>query len=119
MIAPFSCCAGERHAHDLLDDLIRTCQHSLGDREPEGLGGLEIDDEVERVELLDWQVSGVGAEKNALDLLFLGGMRPKFREGLLRQEGFVPPSMKRRLLSSTTRRSSPSRSALMFPVRRL
>ena len=42
MIAPFSCCAGERHAHDLLDDLIRTCQHSLGDREPEGLGGLEI-----------------------------------------------------------------------------
>jgi len=93
MIAPFSCCAGERHAHDLLDDLIRTCQHSLGDREPEGLGGLEIDDEVERVELLDWQVSGVGAEKNALDLLFLGGMRPKFREGLLRQEGFVPPML--------------------------
>jgi hypothetical protein len=41
----------------------------LGDREAEGLDGLEIDDEEGLVELLDREVSGVGVEENALDVL--------------------------------------------------
>src|SRR6266851_367085 len=34
-----------------------------------------------------------GGARESLSTLFLGGMRPKFREGLLRQEGFVPPML--------------------------
>jgi len=41
----------------------------LGDREAKGLGGFEVDHEVEPVELLDWQLSGVGAQQNALNEL--------------------------------------------------
>src|SRR5262245_40209761 len=32
-------------AHDLLDDLVRPRQQRRRDREPEGLGGLEVDDQ--------------------------------------------------------------------------
>jgi len=52
-----------------LNDLIRPTQCRLGDREAKGLGGFEVDHEVEPVELLDWQLSGVGAQQNALNEL--------------------------------------------------
>jgi hypothetical protein len=35
----------------------------------ESLGGLQVDAEVEPVELLDRQISGVGAQENPLDVL--------------------------------------------------
>ena len=44
----------------LLDDLGGLEQHVLGDGEPEGLGRLEVDDEVELAGLLDGQVSRLG-----------------------------------------------------------
>jgi len=37
----------------LLDDLVRSQEHRLRDREPEGLGGLEVDDQFELGRLLD------------------------------------------------------------------
>jgi hypothetical protein len=39
----------------------------LGNREADGLRGLEVDDEVEPVDLLDGQVPGVGNQQNAVD----------------------------------------------------
>lgn len=53
----------------LLEDLVGSCQDRRGDREPESLGGLEVDGEVEPVELFDGQVSRVRAQENALDVL--------------------------------------------------
>src|SRR6266511_3953053 len=53
----------------LLNDLVRPRQHRLGDGKVKELGGLEVDDEVEPVELLNRQISRVGAQENALDLL--------------------------------------------------
>src|SRR6266511_6425441 len=43
----------------LLDRLGRLEQHRLGDAEPDGLGGLQIDDEVELGGPLDRQVGGL------------------------------------------------------------
>jgi hypothetical protein len=42
----------------LLDDLIRPQQQRRRDREAEGLGGLEVDDEFEFGRLLDWRSTG-------------------------------------------------------------
>src|SRR5438034_9287627 len=52
----------------LLDHLVCTLQERLRDRKPERLGGLEIDDEVELVDLLNGQISGARAQENALDV---------------------------------------------------
>src|SRR5258705_8948227 len=42
-----------------IDHLIRPQQERRRDRQAEGLGGLEVDDEVEPIELLNRQISGV------------------------------------------------------------
>ena len=45
----------------LLDHLVGPPQHRLRDRQPQRLGGLEIDDQLELGGLLDGQVAGLGA----------------------------------------------------------
>jgi hypothetical protein len=50
--------AGVEFHQVLLDHLIRPRQQRRRDREAEGLGGLEIDDEFERRGLLDREVGG-------------------------------------------------------------
>jgi len=47
--------------HALLDQLVRPYQERLRNRESERLGGLEIDDQLERRRLLDGKVGGLGA----------------------------------------------------------
>jgi hypothetical protein len=44
-----------------LDDLIRPLQQRLRHRQPEGLRGLEVDDQFELGGLLDGEVGGLGA----------------------------------------------------------
>src|SRR5262245_1836214 len=44
-----------------LDHLICPLQKRLGDRQPKGLGGLEVDDQLARRRLLDGQVGGLSA----------------------------------------------------------
>src|SRR5712692_3487112 len=51
----------------LLDDLIRPEPQRRRNREAERLRGLQVDDELESVNLLNGQFSGVGAQENALD----------------------------------------------------
>jgi hypothetical protein len=48
-------------ARPLLNDLVRPRQHGRRDREAERLGGLHIDDQLERGRLLDGQVARLGA----------------------------------------------------------
>src|SRR5262245_46012294 len=67
-------------AAPLFDHLISACQQRGRDRQAERLGRLEVDDEVELVDLLDRQVPGVGAEKDALDVL---GREPAQSEAVL------------------------------------
>src|SRR5215831_9066142 len=55
---------------DLLDDLIGGREDRLRDREPERLGRLEVDDELELGGLLDWQVGGLSALE---DLVHVAG----------------------------------------------
>src|SRR6202158_3010316 len=49
------------HASRSLDHLIRPLEERLGDRQAEGLGGLEVDDQLELRWLLDGQVGGFRA----------------------------------------------------------
>src|SRR6266851_727082 len=51
-----------------LDYLIRPLQERRGDRQAEGLGGLQVDDQLELGGLLDRQVSGIGALENLVDV---------------------------------------------------
>src|SRR6266581_7216058 len=51
------------------DNLVSARQHRWRDSKADGLGGLEVDNEVEPIELLDWQGSGIGAQEDALDML--------------------------------------------------
>src|SRR5260370_30824155 len=51
------------------DHFIRAYKYRLRDGDTERLGGLEVDDEVEPVDLLDRQGSGIGAQEDALDVL--------------------------------------------------
>src|SRR5215813_4039839 len=48
----------------LLDDLVRTAQHRLRDRQAKGLRRLEVDDQLELGGLLDWQISGLGSSQD-------------------------------------------------------
>src|SRR6266567_3758733 len=50
-----------RSQRPLSDQLICPKQERLRDRQPEGLGGLEVDDELELAGLLDRQVGGLRA----------------------------------------------------------
>src|SRR5260370_40379364 len=52
------CQGGEREAH-LLNHLIRPKQQRLRNRQAEGLGGLEVDDQFKRSGLLDGEISGL------------------------------------------------------------
>ena len=48
-------------ADALLDDLVGPLEQRLRDGEPERLGGLEVDDQLELGGLLHGQVGGLGA----------------------------------------------------------
>jgi hypothetical protein len=51
----------------LLDHLVRPRQQRRRDREAEGLGGLEVDHQLELRGLLDGQVGGLGALGDLVD----------------------------------------------------
>src|SRR4030095_13404640 len=52
----------------LLDHLIRPLQERRRHREPEGLGGLEVDDQLALRRLFDREIAGLGASKDAVDI---------------------------------------------------
>src|SRR5882724_7809346 len=52
----------------LLNHFIRSAEYRLRNSQPKGLGGLEIDHELELGGLLDGQVSGLGALQNLVDI---------------------------------------------------
>src|SRR6266481_6720411 len=52
----------------LLDHLIRPLQERRRDRQAEGLGGLEVDDELELGGLLDGKISWLGASENLIQI---------------------------------------------------
>src|SRR3989454_12164216 len=51
-----------------LDDLIRSDQQRLRDRQAECFRGLHVDDQLERIRLLDGKVGGFGALEDAVPL---------------------------------------------------
>ena len=51
----------------LPDDLIRSFQHLLRNRQADLLGGFEIDEELKLCRLLDGNVGGFGAFQNPVD----------------------------------------------------
>ena len=55
---------GSPDSPSLLDHLIRPLQERRRDRQPEGLGGLEVDDQLELRRLLHGQVGGLGTFQN-------------------------------------------------------
>ena len=61
-LAETKCCSQELAAlveHALLDDLIRPCLQRRRDREAEGLGGIEVDDQVKLGRLLDREIARI------------------------------------------------------------
>jgi hypothetical protein len=60
---------GSRSIIQLFNDLIRPRQQRRRDCEAEGLGGLEIDDEIELGGLLDRQATRLAAFENLVDVL--------------------------------------------------
>src|SRR5438132_6808328 len=58
---------GRHRFLSLLDHLIRPRQQRWRDREAEGLGGLEVEAELEGRRLLDWQVAWLRAFENLVD----------------------------------------------------
>src|SRR5438128_12262232 len=57
-----------------MNDLIRPPQQRLRNREPERLGGLEVDDQLELGWLLDGKIAGLGALEN---LAYVSGGPPE------------------------------------------
>src|SRR4030095_6079664 len=55
-------------AYRLLDHLIRPPQQRRRDRQTEGLGGREVDDQLESRWLPDWQVTRPGSSQNPIDV---------------------------------------------------
>src|SRR5262249_14705044 len=53
--------------HGLFDDLVRSPQHRLRDRQPESLRGLQIDDQLEFGGLFDRKIGGLGALEDLVD----------------------------------------------------
>src|SRR5947207_4736013 len=63
--------AGSRQlclAHSF-DHLVGTQKKQFGDRQPERLRGLEIDDEIEFSRLLDWDFAGLRSPQNLVDII--------------------------------------------------
>ncbi len=56
-----------------LDQLSRLVQHGCGYRESEGLGGLEVDDQVELGGLLHRHVRGIGALEDPVGIAWRHG----------------------------------------------
>ena len=52
----------------LFDHLIRPHQERLGNHQPEGLGGFQIDDELELGRLLNWEVAWIRAFQDLVDV---------------------------------------------------
>src|SRR5947209_1576274 len=73
----------------LLDDLIRPQQHRLGDREAEGLRGLQVHDQLELGGLLDGQVAGLCTLE---DLIHVGSGTP-IQIGKVRSIGHKAPGI--------------------------
>src|SRR5260370_1709232 len=59
-LLPFCSRTTLKHPPGLLNHLIRPLQERRRERQAEGLGGLEIDDEFELGRLLDGKVAGLG-----------------------------------------------------------
>src|SRR5262245_7940450 len=59
---------GNRKSKISSDDFIRSHQHIGRDRQTDLLGGLEIDNQLELRRLLDWQIGGLGAFQNLVDI---------------------------------------------------
>src|SRR5215472_10022034 len=53
----------------LLDHLIGPDEQQLWHSQAERLGGLQIDDQLERCRLLEWQLGGVFAFQNPIDVI--------------------------------------------------
>src|SRR5262245_16219304 len=53
----------------LLDNLVGSREHRRWDRQAEGLGGLEIDHQLERCRLLNREVGGLGAFEDLVDVI--------------------------------------------------
>jgi len=51
-----------------LDDLVRSHENRLRDREAERLGGLEVDDQLELSRLLDGEISRLGTLEDLVDV---------------------------------------------------
>src|SRR5207249_9593141 len=52
----------------LFDDSVRPSEDGLRNRQPQGLGGLQVDDQVELRRLLDREVCWIGALENLVDV---------------------------------------------------
>ena len=50
------------------DDLVGAMEDRLWECQAERLGGLQIDDQLERRRLLDWQIGGLGALEDFSDV---------------------------------------------------
>src|SRR5215207_6430858 len=66
-----ACCEllwGSAYPGLLLDHLIGACEERGRDREPERLGGLEVDDKLELGRLLDREIGGLGTPQDPVDV---------------------------------------------------
>src|SRR5215475_16141386 len=61
--------ARSRQVRGLPDHLVRAQQQRLPDRQPEGLGGLQVDREPVLGRLLDRKIARIGASQNLVDVL--------------------------------------------------
>src|SRR5262249_61974608 len=64
----------QRCAGPSLDDLVGPHKEGLRDRQPKGLRGLQINDQLELSWLLDWEIGGLGA---FVGLVHVGGGAPQ------------------------------------------
>src|SRR6185295_18285009 len=71
-----------------LDHLIRPLEERLGDRQAEGLGGLEVDDQLELGGLLDREIARLRVLE---DLVHVGrGAAPSYLDGSKKTLSFYP-----------------------------
>src|SRR6266851_6950014 len=90
-------------AYPLLDHLIGPLQERLRDRQAEGLGGLEVDDQFKVRRLFDWYVGRLGTSE---DLVHHDG-RPAEEIFETRAVGHQPPTLDEALVPINRRNSRP------------